>query len=226
MKGLSRPELSKAVQDVDAMRGGRPVAGEIFDDACSPEHFTQALKRLGSPPAIKRRLLVAFNSSERRQVEAFSKSIGDTWPHTAVGNLILLDGVDRRKRPAVLALRQGARAWLLDGEVVKVVGSFWYPRPEPTKGAKAAPVRSVDAHALEVRIRAYLPGASSLTIEPPQPSHWHSAASVSLETDSPAEALSALQKCGDEIGATTWLGVGEVDSLQMLLLRLQAELSR
>jgi sugar phosphate isomerase/epimerase len=121
----------------------------------------------------------------------------------------------RRKRAAVLALRQGAAVVALDGRDVKVSGSFWFMPPPPTKGKKADK-RLIDAEALAAALSNRI-GAAVL---PPPATDWRGGGRMDVVTDEPQRVLAAMAAEAEALGAEVNLWVGDVDNVGWVMRRV------
>ena len=139
--------------------------------------FLEAKKRLGVDLPTVPRLFVAFYQGD---AAADAKRFADalTEADTRVfRRAVLVEGLVRRKRAAVLALRQGAAVVALDGRDVKVSGSFWFMPPPPMKGKKADK-RLIDAEALAQALSNRIGAAVQL-----QPARdWRSGVQINVVT--------------------------------------------
>jgi hypothetical protein len=113
-----------------------------------------------------------WGSTARDEAARFARQITEATIHVFHG-LVLIEGLSRRKRVAVLASRQGAAVSALDGREVEVSGYFSFPEPPRTKGVKAPPRPGVDTEALVRALSMRLAKRSA-------PSEWSGARALRL----------------------------------------------
>jgi hypothetical protein len=128
---------------------------------------------------------------------------------------VLVEGLVRRKRAAVLALRQGALVVALDGRDVTVSGSFWFMAPPPKKGKKAE-MRLIDAQAL-ARVLSDRIGAA-VQVQPGR--DWQGGVQMNVVTEQPQQVLAAMTAEAEALGADVNLWVGDVDKMGWVMRRL------
>ena len=133
----------------------------------------------------------------------------------AVGSSVLIEGVRRRKRLAVLGLRHGAYVSALEGAALQVNLSWWH-LPTPS-GPRKVTQRAIDRAAVA---RAMAPYGYSLEIE----EQGRGGARGCLETDQPARALEAAGAVAAELGCEHRAYLHDLDPLAHCLRRLLAEL--
>lgn len=214
-RGRTDEELAAHVERLRAVAGARPLAAEPLLAATTDDELTAAFQRLGAALPTTPRLWLAFwGEHAAARAERFEQAMAMPAVR-AFGSSVLVEGVARRKRLAVLGLRHGASVSALDGAAVRVSLSWWYL---PTSsGPRKVTQRPVDRAALAHALAAL---GSPLAIE----EYGRGGARASLETDQPARALEAAWRCAVELGCefNTWLH--DLDPLARCLRRLLAEL--
>lgn len=199
---------------------GRPLGAEFVLDGWDESAFLAAKQRLGGELQTEPRLLVSFWGAESDENAArFAKQISEGTVHVCHG-AALVEGLSRRKRAAVLALRQGGAANAIDGREVEVSGYFWFLEPPRQKGTKAMPRLAVDVEALRNALTARL--NTRVQVEPQE---WTKGATASVVTDAPALAFAALASVAKELGTQVHPAVRDRSPLDYLLRRLIADVS-
>lgn len=212
-------DLAQAKALLTTCAGQRPLAAEMLTVGLTAESLSEAKKRLGVELPRTPRLRLSFGGPEGpAAAEAFARSLDDGRA-TAHRGTVLVDGVARRKRVAVLALRHGADVHALEGTAVVVQGRFLLPAPPRTKGRKAPPAPVVALADLERALRTSL--GRDVTCEGPE--RWSRAVTARVVTEQPARALAAMDAYAHEIGCRAGLGVYDVDPLAWTLRRLVSD---
>jgi hypothetical protein len=212
--------FEERVQELIAFAGGRPLSAELVLNEWDEAAFVAAKQRLGSELGRVPRLLVSFWGDKSLDDAArFAGQLSEATTcvcHRAV----LIEGLTRRKRAAVLALRQGAAVNALDGCEVEVVGCFWFLELPRQKGVKAPPRAFVDGEALGRALSTSLGTVVSAKSE-----DWNKGATASVVTNQPARVLAAMAAAAAEMGAQLNPWVRDLDPLGHLLQRLIADVS-
>ena len=129
--------LDDLARRLERLADGRPLGAELVLGAWDEDVFLEAKKPLGIDLPTVPRLFAVFHSGDAPvDAKRFAGGLPEA-DARVFGRAVLVEGLVRRKRAAVLALRQGAAVVALDGRSVKVSGSFWFMPPPPTKGKKA-----------------------------------------------------------------------------------------
>jgi hypothetical protein len=152
--------------------------------------------------------------------QRFVAQISEARAHEFKG-CVLVEGISRRKRLAVLALRQGGSVLALDSLEVDALGFFWLQAPAPQKGKKAPPAPSLDRKELERALEAAL--GAAVQLEPG--AHWRPGWRARIRTGEPAAALAAFSGVAERLGTEINLWVSDVDGLAFTLRRLIADVS-
>jgi hypothetical protein len=210
--------LNDLAQRLETLADGRPLGAELVLGAWDDKAFLEANKRLGVDLPAVPRLFAVFYTGNAGDAAADAKRFAGALAEAEArvfGRAVLVEGLARRKRAAVLALRQGAAVVALDGRNVKVSGTFWFMPPPPMKGKKADP-RLIDAEALarslSDRIRA------AVHVKPER--DWRGGVHMNVVTDQPQRALAAMRAEAEALGAEVSLWVADVDKLGWVMRRL------
>lgn len=212
--------VGEAASRLQVLAAGRPLGVEICNDWDERE-FLSAKQRLGVEVAALPRLQVWFHGSDSEErARRFAAAVSEGTAR-AYGSCVLIEGVARRKRLAVLGLRQGGAVTVLDSHRLTVNAFFWFLLPPREKGKPAPKAPDIDLGAL----------ASSLTQQiglqvhtEPGPS-WRNGAKARVCTHEPGRALTAMVAEAVRLGAQINVGVSEVDPLALQLRRLIADVS-
>jgi MoaA/NifB/PqqE/SkfB family radical SAM enzyme len=197
-----------------ALAGSRPTGAELVLEDWDEAAFLSAKQRLGTAQKTVRRLFARFPSGDAAR--RFAAGITEATAR-AFGSTVLIEGLQRRKRAAVRALRQGADVGAVDGAEAAVHGWFWTPEPPGERGKKRA--RAVlDLDELRRRFTETLGREVTLQHEP----SW-SGARLRVTTGDPGRALAALDSTARELGAQITSWVSEADPMLELLRRLIAD---
>ena len=218
-------ELADCKRMLEQLAAGRPLAVEIQSDVVPSAQMLEVLKRLGTEIAQTPRLLVQFWSAEPakslQKAEQFAKMVTEA-EVTLASSCVLVSGLARRKRLAVLAYRQGAYVAALDTAELQVQVRFSLPEVPRPKGAKkgARVVQpQIDIQALRDALQSSLWGKGQLEVK----ESYHGAAQVLVTTTQPEPVLEQLQQAARMMGFEARYWVGETQSLAMAVRRLLAE---
>ena len=214
-RGADEDVLSGLAQRLETLADGRPLGAELVFGAWDEDAFLEAKKRLGVHLPTVPRLFVAFYQGDAAaDAKRFAGAL--TEADTRVfRRAVLVEGLLRRKRAAVLALRQGAAVVALDGRDVKVSGSYWFMPPPPTKGKKADK-RLIDAEALAQALSNRIGAA----VQMPPARDWRGGGQLTVVTEEPQRALAAMRAEAEALGAEVDLWVGDVDKMGRVMRRL------
>lgn len=214
-RGRTDEELAAHLERLRATAGARPLAAEPLLQAVTDEQLTTALQRLGTELATTPRLWLAFwGEHAAARARRYEQSLADPTVR-AFGSGVLVEGVARRKRLAVLGLRHGAEVNALEGTSVRVSLSWWHLPVDSGKRKPSQP--HVDRAALT---RAMAARAQPLAIE----EQGRGGAHAALETARPGDVLEAAGRAAAELGCEHRAYLGELDPLAHCLRRLLAEL--
>jgi hypothetical protein len=217
-RGANEDELSRLAQRLETLAEGRPLGAELVFGAWDEAAFLEAKKRLGGDLPTVPRLFVAFYLGDAAaDAKRFARALTEA-DARVFRRAVLVEGLVRRKRAAVLALRQGAVVVALDGRNVKVSGSFWFMPPPSTKGKKADE-RLIEVEAL-ARVLSDRIGAA-VQVEPGR--GWRGGAQMNVVTDQPQRVLAAMAAEAEALGAEVNLWVADVDKMAWVMRRLVAD---
>jgi hypothetical protein len=132
----------------------------------------------------------------------------------------LVEGLQRRKRVAVLALRQGASVTALDGRELQADGYFWFLEPPRRKGEKKPEPRVIDDEKLKRELSDSLGQAVHLDAGP----NFRGGVVARLTTNDPAGALASMVAAAARIGTQINPWLRELEPYGFLLRRLLADL--
>jgi MoaA/NifB/PqqE/SkfB family radical SAM enzyme len=212
--------LESRVQDLISLAAGRQLGAELVLDEWDESAFLAAKQRLGTKPPLTPRLLAVFQGAEATaRAERFAAGLREATAHSCAG-AVLVEGLERRKRIAVLAMRQGATVAALDGAPVDVRGWFWNLPPPRQKGTKADPwVLDVEA------LRRELSVAVGRPVHVEQSASYLMGASAHVVTEEPHRVLSAMAAVARNLGSQLNPWISEVEPMTYLLRRLLADVS-
>lgn len=142
---------------------------------------------------------------------------------SVAGDCVLVSGIERRKRLAVLAYRAGANVRALDGAQVRIYAAFRLPTVAPQKGRRAQQP-AIDVVALEQELRSRFPEESCMTLTA-SASLMHGVY-LTLHTSRPDFVLAEISQVAQNLGAGLSAGVREIDALAFALRRLMADVRR
>ncbi|MDQ3364299.1 MAG: radical SAM protein [Myxococcota bacterium] len=207
--------LTELRELVESYAAGRPVATDLAFEPVSEAALVAVAQRLGAAIAMRPRLAIYFHPPDPgKRAAKFARLVVGS-PVTLAAGCLLIDGIEHRRRIAVLAHRQDAQVDALDGATVRVRGSFWYLDPPRTKGRKAPPAPVLDGAALEAALRACLPAATPLTLA----RAWRGT-TVEVVTANPGAVMRTLDAHATTLGCELMLGIEELDPLALLVRRL------
>jgi len=214
-----RGDLPRCVELLKEHAGQRPISAElVLDEDFDEAQFLLAKQRLGVDLARVPRLMALFYGGEATaQAARFAESLNEASAMAAAG-CVLIEGLERRKRVAVLALRQGASVTALDGRELEAQGYFWFLE-HPQKGKKPDP-RVIDEEKLK----------RELSDSVGQPVHLEAGPSfrggviARVTTNDPGRALAAMTAAATRLGTQLNPWLRELDPYGFLLRRLLADL--
>jgi len=221
LQGDSVPgELVETRQWLTAYAAGRPLAAELVFDDLDEAAMLTVMKRLGAEIGRTPRLALHFGWRDESGQKAvrFAQMIGEGQAHVA-GKCVLVSGLERRKRLAVLAYRQGAHVSAIDGSEVRVSASLFVPDAKPQKGRRAGP-GEIDIGRVREALRQRLPSGTRIDVKP---GYRRGMAYVSIVTADPGYVFTQLDELAALLGATLSVGVHEVDPLAFAVRRVIAD---
>jgi len=209
--------------------GGRAVGMEIHCDAVDEAALVHAAQRLGEAISITPRLVAAFwgMGGIVEGIERATRFAADAEGEvTRSGNLVLVDGLTRKKRLATHVLRMGGGVASLHGDEVLVNAMLWREAPKPTKGTKAPAPPAIDVTALEGdlvdRFRRSL-AVGAFTVEHCKPASWGGRVDLQVRTTAPAAILEAIEAHARDAAMSHGLGIEEARPLELALRRVIAD---
>lgn len=221
LQGDSVPgELIETRQWLTTYAAGRPLAAELVFDDVDETAMLSVMKRLGAEIGRTARLALHFgwrDDSGQRAVR-FAQTIVEGQTNVA-GKCVLVSGLERRKRLAVLAYRQGAHVSALDGQAVRVSAYFVVPGATPRKGRRAEP-GEIDIGRVREALHRRFPGGIRIDVKA---GYRRDAAHVNIVTEDPGYAFAQLEQLAAWLGATLSVGVHEVDPLAFAVRRVIAD---
>ncbi|MGC4093797.1 MAG: hypothetical protein QM756_39020 [Polyangiaceae bacterium] len=198
--------------------GTRPWAADVTDEDASEQALMRAKQHLDLP--VQPRLSIGYYGPDAdARAQRFLDSLKGHGNARAVraGGLVLIEGVERRKRLAVLGYRHEASVRALEGETIAVNASFWF-EPEPILGKRRPRTKPVDRARLEVLLHAHLPGSCKFQLV-----KWSDAATLSTETADPRALLIAIAASARALDCRLNVWLAEQAPLAFSLRRLFAE---
>lgn len=214
-------ELAECKSRLEALAGGRPLAVEVQSDIVSDGAMLEVLKRLGASIAQTPRLLLQFWSADpadsAEKAASFARMVTEA-EVTQVGGLVLISGLARRKRLAVLAYRQGAYVTALDTAQLQIQARFSLPEVPRKKGVRVVQPQ-IDIAALRDELQQSLVPHTPVDVE----RSYRDAAQVRVLSAEPQRVLEQLSQSAQRLGAVAHYWVIETDSLAMAVRRLMAD---
>jgi MoaA/NifB/PqqE/SkfB family radical SAM enzyme len=202
-------------QRLERLAEGRPLGAELVLGAWDEEAFLEAKKRLAVDlPTMPRLLAVFYVGDAAADAKRFAGALTEA-DARVFRRAVLVEGLARRKRAAVLALRQNAAVVALDGRNVEVSGSFWFMPPPATKGKKADK-RLIEAEPLARALSDRI--GAAVQVDPAR--DWRGGAQINVATDQPQRVLAAMNAEAERLGAEVNLWVADVDKLGWVMRRL------
>lgn len=218
-------ELAEIKQALEAYAVGRPLAAEVVPSNVEEAPMLAVMKRLGVDIAQEPRLVLQFWSHKEGEAEAqaarFAQQVTEA-SVTVAGGTVLISGIARRKRLAVLGSRQGASVKTLDSAQVLVGARFVLPLPPKQKGVRVEP-RVIDLVALREELQQSLQWGATAPETLELESGYQGAAYVRVTTSRPDFVLQQLVPVAQRLGARAYFGVHEVDELALAVRRLMAD---
>ena len=214
-------ELEACKSGLEALADGRPLAVEVHSDIVSSESMLEVMKRLGVPIHQTPRLVLQFWGGDpavaQKKAAHFAQMVTEA-EVTVAAACVLISGLSRRKRLAVLAYRQGATVGALDGVELQVSARLVLPELPRQKGRRAVQP-SIDIALLQDDLRLSLWPGVPLQVE----QGYRGAAQVRVTSTQPERVLETLKQAAQRLGATTHFWVSEPQALAMSVRRLLAE---
>lgn len=226
-------ELEASLAMVRDLAHGAPVAQELFFEPLDRATLTHETKRLGATIPESSRMMLQFwaMTPEERSARAadFAKSVTEA-EVAVVGSAVLVDGIQRKKRLAVLGHRGGAFLASLRATMVTVHVSLWRDSPPRTKGKKTPPPPVLEIEtirsALEPRLRASV-GQRTCELTCTSGPTWRQGVTLRMETDAPREVFEAVAAMSAEMpDVSVSVGVTDTSQLAFALRRLIEEALR
>lgn len=218
-------ELAEIKQALEAYAQGRPLAAEVVPSNVEEAPMLAVMKRLGVDIAEEPRLVLQFWSHKEGEAEAqaarFAQQVTEATV-TLAGGTVLISGIARRKRLAVLGSRQGASVKTLDSAQVLVGARFVLPLPPKQKGVRVEP-RVIDLAVLREELQQSLQWGATTPESLELESGYQGAAYVRVTTSRPDFVLQQLAPVAQRLGARAYFGVHEVDELALAVRRLMAD---
>ncbi len=213
--------LPQRVELLKQLAGRRPVGAElVLEEEFSEADFLSAKQRLGAELPQVPRLMVSFHGGEATAHAArFAESLNEADAQAAAG-CVLIEGLQRRKRVAVLALRQGASVAALDGRELEVQGSFWFLEPPRQKGEKKRQPRVIDIE----RLKRELSDSLGQPVHVEGGPNFRGGVVARLTTNDPARALASLVAAAARMGTQINPWLRGLEPYGFLLRRLLADL--
>jgi MoaA/NifB/PqqE/SkfB family radical SAM enzyme len=214
-------DLPECVKLLKQLAGQRALGAELVLDDWSESEFLAAKQRLGDELAQEPRLLVNFHGGEASaQAIRFAASLNEA-DARAAASCVLVEGLQRRKRVAVLALRQGASVTALDGRELEAQGYFWFLEPPRQKGQKRPDPPVLDGEQLARELSQSL--GQAVQVEG-RPDFYRGGSIARVTTTEPARALAAMVAAAGRFGAQINPWLRDVHPYGFLLRRLLADL--
>ncbi|VWC60270.1 radical SAM protein [Burkholderia lata] len=221
LQGDSVPdEIIETRQWLTAYAAGRPLAAELVFDDMNEAAMLAVMKRLGAEIGRTPRLALHFGwrDGSGEKAARFAQMIGEGQTNVA-GKCVLVSGLERRKRLAVLAYRQGAHVSAIDGHEVRVSAYFVVPGAKPQKGRRAEP-GEIDIGRVREALHQRFPGGMRFDVKS---GYRRDTAYVNIVTADPGYAFTQLEQLAAWLGATLSIGVHEVDPLAFAVRRVIAD---
>ena len=218
-------ELAEIKQALEAYAVGRPLAAEVVPSNVEEAQMLAVMKRLGVDIPQEPRLVLQFWSYTEGEAEGqaarFAQQVTEA-SVTLAGGTVLISGITRRKRLAVLGSRQGASVKTLDSAQVVVGARFVLPLPPKQKGVRVEP-HVIDLAALREELQQSLQWGATTPESLELESGYQGAAYVRVMTSRPDFVLQQLAPVAQRLGARAYFGVHEVDELTLAVRRLMAD---
>lgn len=217
-------ELEACKRSLEALADGRPLAVEVHSDIVSSESMLEVMKRVGAQIHQTPRLVLQFWGGDpavaQKKAAHFAQMVTEA-EVTVAAACVLISGLSRRKRLAVLAYRQGATVGALDAAELQVSARLVLPELPKQKGKRAVQPL-IDIELLQDELRLSLWPGVPLQVE----QGYRGAAQVRVTSTQPERVLEALKQAAQRLGATTHFWVSEPQALAMSVRRLLAEVRK
>ncbi|WP_294260311.1 radical SAM protein [uncultured Comamonas sp.] len=214
-------ELEACKRKLESLADGRPLAVEVHSDIVSSENMLEVMKRLGAQIHQTPRLVLQFWDGDpavaQKKAAHFAQMVTEA-EVTVAADCVLISGLSRRKRLAVLAYRQGATVGALDTAELQVSARLVLPELPRQKG-KRAMQPPIDIELLQDELRLSLWPGEQLQVA----QGYRGAAQVRVTSTQPERVLETLKQAAQRLGATTHFWVSEPQALAMAVRRLLAE---
>jgi MoaA/NifB/PqqE/SkfB family radical SAM enzyme len=218
LRGDGDSELIEIQGALQAYAAQRPLAAEVVFDCVDDAAMLAVMKRLGTEIARTPRLAVHFGWAKDAGQKAvqFGQMITDGQV-TVAGACVLVSGIERRKRLAVLAYRQGADVSAIDGLHVRV-GAHLSLADTKAQTENAKKRLKIDVKSLREMVRERFLGEMRIDVM-----EWWRGFSINVYTTDPAYAFDQLEQIAQQLGSLPVIGVSEVDPLAFAVRRVMAD---
>lgn len=224
----SATAINNVTRLVAEWAGERPLSFELYFDAIEEAELVQAKQRLGEPPQSESRGVAWFFGSESQaKAQRLARTLSEDATVIQAASTILMEGLKRPKRLAVLSLRSGAVFEHQHGREA-VVTAHLVPMESEAGRARRAPPKQVDMDAVARDLPPLLYTALSpktFSLKGVDPT-WGGRAMVGLVTEAPALALPVLDAYAKQQGYRLFVAVEEHRPLRLALQRLLATCTR
>ena len=221
MDGERTPDsIGEAHRLLTGFAGNRPLAAEILFESPDNAAMLEVKKRLGSVLSSTPRLAVKFWGEDAESKTASYARLVSEGKVTVAGTCVLISGIERRKRLAVLAYRHDGYVTALDGSEVSVHARLFKPPAVRQKGRRAEQA-VVDEESLILELGKRLSNDSRATVTPA--SAWSHGPTVEIRTTDPEVALSALAQVAKSVDALMHIWIADIDPLAFAVRRVIAE---
>jgi MoaA/NifB/PqqE/SkfB family radical SAM enzyme len=214
--------LDQLCARVRSVAADRAHSVEIVTVECDEAAMIPVLQRLGNELPLRPRLVFSSHGVDSQQrLETLERLVtsDEGIVSARVGGTLLVEGIARRKRLAVLGYRHGASVRARDAAEQKLNAAFWFEQPPSERGRKSEPVL-IDPERLRAALTAHLPRGQSFELECPGYAHF---IRVVLTSSEPALVLAAFGRCAGELGSHFNVWLADTNQLALAVHRVVAD---
>lgn len=223
-RDTSHTALINIKQLVAQWAGERPLAFELYFDAIEEAELVQAKQTLGEQPQSQARGVAWFYGNEAAaKTQRLAHTLSADAAVVQAASTILVEGLKRPKRLAVLSLRSGATFEHQHGHEAVVTAHLTPPAAGADRARQSSP-KQIDLEAVAQELPPLLRTALSpktFALQRVEPT-WGGRAMVGLITEAPTLALPVLDAYARRQGYGLFVGVEENRPLRLALQRLLA----
>jgi hypothetical protein len=226
-----RAPLSFRRDAMHALAGDRPFVMETVYDEITHDGLVGVMKKLATPAREEPRMALGFwgmaeeHGTPVERARALAKDLDGTV--TQIDSTVLVEGITRKSRLAVLGYRRNAWVTSLESRSLECWAQLFQAPVPRQKGKKAPDPPPLEPAVIEPELRARLRlelGAKDFEITECCHESFGGRIRVRVLTSAPADVLKAMTTYASSHGLLLHQGVREPDPLERAVRRLLADL--